>query len=112
MTHISPWNFLPSKFLEGHTLNIVQNSKAWTTYWYLPLLIYRTHKHTYTQAHTNTAQPFVVMANEQNVQTPYNVQCDFSTPYFIVIQTQRIRQRNMVLNVTRQQVITPAPWLG
>ena len=28
MTHMTPWNFLPSKFLEGHTLNIVQNSRA------------------------------------------------------------------------------------
>ena len=41
MTHMTPWNFLPSKFLEGHTLNIVQNSRAQPTYWYLPLLIYR-----------------------------------------------------------------------
>ena len=37
MTHMNPWNLLPSKFLEGHTLNIVQNSRARPTYWYLPL---------------------------------------------------------------------------
>ena len=28
MTHMTPWNFLPSKFLEEHKMNIVQNSTA------------------------------------------------------------------------------------
>ena len=40
MTHMTPWNLLPSKFLEGHKMNIVQNSRAQPAYWYLPLLIF------------------------------------------------------------------------
>ena len=41
MSHMSPWNFLPSKFLEGHTMNIVQNSRARLIYWYMALSIYQ-----------------------------------------------------------------------
>ena len=40
MTHMTPWNFLPSKFLEGHTLNIVQNSGAPSIYRYSALLVF------------------------------------------------------------------------
>ena len=40
-THMTPWNILLSKFLEGHTLNIVQNSRARPTSQYLPLMIYQ-----------------------------------------------------------------------
>ena len=36
---MTPWNFLPSKFLEGLTLNIVQNSRARPIYRYLDLSI-------------------------------------------------------------------------
>ena len=32
MTHMTPCNFLPSKFFEEHTMNIVQNSRARPTY--------------------------------------------------------------------------------
>ena len=31
MTHMTPWNFLPSKFLEGHTLSIVHLVAAFVT---------------------------------------------------------------------------------